>query len=345
MDRCVLIPSYRPDQTLLQTIASMQAVGFTKIVVVDDGSGPVYASIFSKAAANGATVLHHTVNMGKGRAMKTGFCHILEAFPQCTAVTVDGDGQHKAEDAWKAADLAAKHPEALVLGCRDFSRQKAIPLPNLIGNLSTKAAFFLLTGIRFTDTQCGLRAYPPALMRTACGISRDRFEFESNTLLAVRAKKLQVVEFPINVHYEPKEDYVTTYQKGTDSARILRCLMDFALLPILFGLLSSLLVLTLTNTVPGSETMLGILAGVGVTVGKLLLALCSVKKLALTFHALESGIVYGALFMLLCALGCSAVGAFWILFVPFALLSYPLYRMLNYGRCPRRIRVRSRHCA
>ncbi len=345
MDRCVLIPSYRPDQTLLKTIAAMQAIGFSKIVVVDDGSGPVYAPIFDKASAHGATVLHHTVNMGKGRAMKTGFCHILAAYQQCVAVTVDGDGQHKAEDAWKAADLAEKYPEALILGCRDFSRQKAIPLPNLIGNLSTKAAFFLLTGIRFTDTQCGLRAYPPALMRTACGIAGDRFEFESNTLLAVRTKKLQVVEFPITVHYEPKEDYVTTYRKGTDSARILRCLMDFALLPLLFGLFSSLLVLTLTNAVSGTATLSGILAGIGVTVGKLLLALCSAKKLGVAFHALESGIVYGSLFMLLCSIGCSAIGAFWILFVPFALLSYPLYRMLNYGRCPRRIRIRSQHCA
>ena len=123
--------------------------------------------------------------------------------------------------------------------------------------------------------------------------------------------------------------------------RILRCLMDFALFPLLFGLLSSLLVLTLTNAFSGSETLIGILAGTGVSVGKLLLALCSGQKLRLIFHALESGIFYGALFMLLCALGCSAVGAFWILFVPFALLSYPLYRMLNYGRCPRRIRVRS----
>ena len=39
MDACALIPSYRPDSRLIETIQTLQAEGFQHIVIVDDGSG------------------------------------------------------------------------------------------------------------------------------------------------------------------------------------------------------------------------------------------------------------------------------------------------------------------
>ena len=340
MESCALIPSYRPDGRLIQTIAALKEAGFERIVVVDDGSGAEFAPLFSQAERDySAVVLRHTVNMGKGRALKTGFCWILARYPSCCAVSVDGDGQHSAESAVAAAELAEANPDALILGCRRFARQKSMPIPNLIGNVATRAAFFLLTGIRFADTQCGLRAYTPGVMRLLCNVAGDRFEFESNTLLAVRKLHLPVIEFGLEVLYAPAGEYVSTYRRATDSARIARCLLDFALLPLLFGLISSVLLLCFTAA-GAAAALNGTAAFLCVLAGKLLLALVSPRKLLGSVYACSAAALYGLCFFLLCAASLPPAGAFALLLLPYSLVSFALYRLFNFGFSPRLLRFR-----
>lgn len=69
----VLIPAYKPDDKLLSLIE--QLIPFVGILVVDDGSGPEFFSLFQKARQLGATVLHHGQNRGKGAALKTGMAN------------------------------------------------------------------------------------------------------------------------------------------------------------------------------------------------------------------------------------------------------------------------------
>lgn len=67
--------------------------------MVDDGSGEAYADLFRQAERY-ATVRSHTVNRGKGRALKTGLSYILETFGTAIQiVTLDADGQHTVDDA------------------------------------------------------------------------------------------------------------------------------------------------------------------------------------------------------------------------------------------------------
>lgn len=340
MESCVLIPSYRPDGRLIETVAALKGAGFERIIIVDDGSGAEYAHFFTQAERSfSAVVLRHSVNMGKGRALKTGFCYILDRYPSLCAVAVDGDGQHSAAAAAVAAELAEANPDALILACRRFLRHKAMPFPNLIGNLSTKAAFFLLTGIRFADTQCGLRAYPPAVMRLLCNVAGDRFEFESNTLLAVRQLGLSVVEFDTDVTYAPSDEYVSTYRRAADSARIFRCLVNFTLSPLLLGLLSSILLLCLTS-MSAAPAMNGVTAFFCVLAGKLLLALCSKRKLFGAVYAFSAAALYGTLFLLLCAAPLAPSAAFAVLFLPFSLVSLALYRLFNFGARPKLLHLR-----
>ena len=44
----VIIPAYRPEQTLIGTLEGLLQSGFTDILVVDDGSGPEFSSIFQQ---------------------------------------------------------------------------------------------------------------------------------------------------------------------------------------------------------------------------------------------------------------------------------------------------------
>ena len=77
----VVIPSYEPDEKLPALLKELKAVGFRNIVLVDDGSGGEYGHFFQEAEnLYGCHVLHHAVNQGKGRALKTAFNYCLGTF-------------------------------------------------------------------------------------------------------------------------------------------------------------------------------------------------------------------------------------------------------------------------
>ena len=77
----IIIPSYEPDEKLLQLLSDLKEKGFSKIVIVDDGSGKEYQHFFEKAQEKfGCFVMHHAVNLGKGRALKTAFDFVLGKF-------------------------------------------------------------------------------------------------------------------------------------------------------------------------------------------------------------------------------------------------------------------------
>ena len=121
---CVLIPAYQPPEKFLEYAAVLRAAGIRDILVVDDGSGEQYSSVFDRLRRlEGCEVIGYPVNRGKGGAMKYGFAHIRSTRPQCqVVVTVDCDGQHTAQDVLRVAQDAAEHPGQLVLGVRDFTK-------------------------------------------------------------------------------------------------------------------------------------------------------------------------------------------------------------------------------
>ena len=92
-----VVPSYEPDEKLIQVVDGLLAEGFDDIVVVNDGSHEGHLQPFAEAAERpGVTVLRHEVNKGKGRAMKTAFAWCVENRPDIDGVViVDGDNQHR----------------------------------------------------------------------------------------------------------------------------------------------------------------------------------------------------------------------------------------------------------
>ena len=65
----VIIPAYKPDQTLVAITDKLWEYG-CQMIVVDDGSGEEYQQIFDRIN-DICIVLRHTQNRGKGAAIKT----------------------------------------------------------------------------------------------------------------------------------------------------------------------------------------------------------------------------------------------------------------------------------
>jgi glycosyltransferase involved in cell wall biosynthesis len=182
---------------------------FYSIVVVDDGSGAEYADIFSslKKNNNNINLLSHAINMGKGAALKTGFNFILTHYPNVKSIiTADADGQHLAEDILKIAEQATHKPNTLILGARQFSDSE-IPLRSRVGNQLTRKVMRFFTGLKLTDTQTGLRAWPTKLCLHSLNIASVGYDFEMDALLMSKQlfdedESFSIIEVPIQTIYD-----------------------------------------------------------------------------------------------------------------------------------------------
>ena len=203
----VIIPSYQPDEKLSVLVQRLADADVSPVVVVDDGSvGDEYQQIFSKIEErrdSGLIVLHHAVNMGKGRALKTAFNFCLNEYPDMIGcVTIDSDGQHTVGDMEACMAKLREDPNALILGVRDFSKDNDnIPARSSFGNRCTSNVMRLLTGISASDTQTGLRAIPASFMKVLLTEKGERFEFETNMLLDTKENGISIIEVPIHTIY------------------------------------------------------------------------------------------------------------------------------------------------
>ena len=218
----IVLPSLDPDQKFLGVVKGLVEHGFEHIVIVDDGSDQAHQIWFDQAAAYPqCQVLHHDVNRGKGRALKTAFAHVLRNLPQVQGViTIDGDGQHLVQDIIACGERMLAENDKVVLGCRDFD-QPGVPPRSVAGNKTTSRMFRLIYGIRLSDTQTGLRAIPRRFLELFCAIEGDRFEYETNMLLQMQRHRIPFLEQSIETVYDP-EDYSSHYNAVKDSWRILK---------------------------------------------------------------------------------------------------------------------------
>ena len=248
----VLVPAFEPDDRLVDLVRDLRSARpGLHVLVVDDGSAPAHASVFAAAAASGAVVVHHGVNRGKGRALKSGFRCAAELWPGEDVVCADSDGQHTPDDVLAVASAVARSRSAMVLGARQFTG--SVPSRSRLGNAVTRRLFMLTTGVELTDTQTGLRAYPAEMLDWLCGIEGERFEYELELLLRAHAAGHAVVEVPIRTvyldgnassHFRPVRDSLRVYAPMARFAAssALATVVDYALLFLLHALTGSLLV-------------------------------------------------------------------------------------------------------
>ncbi len=202
MSCTIVIPAYEPGQELVPYVDALLTQELGPVLIIDDGSGGAFAPIFTALEGKpGCTVLHHTENRGKGAALKTAFAHYLAHTPEGCAgiITVDCDGQHAVPDVLRLQQALEEHPDALVLGVRDFGPDT--PARSRRGNRAASMALSALYGIKLGDTQTGLRGVPNSLLPALAGLRGDRFEYELNMLITARQKCVPFLQVPIQTIY------------------------------------------------------------------------------------------------------------------------------------------------
>jgi len=248
----ILIPAYNPDDNLCKVVGGLVRLGFMDIIVVDDGSKVECKPVFEELQkVSQCRVVYHDVNLGKGRAIKTGLNEFYANSPESVGVvTADADGQHRAEDILKVAEALKKDSSHLVMGSRGLN--KDVPFRSLFGNLLTRFVFAAVVGRRIGDTQSGLRGVPRWMVPELLHVAGERYEYEINMLIFTRSKRIDIHEVPIETiyiednrssHFHPLFDSMKVYSQLLRfvfvSFRV--ALFDFLLFLLCFALTSHIL--------------------------------------------------------------------------------------------------------
>ena len=270
MQRIAIIPAYEPPETFIQYAADLTGA-IDRLIVVNDGSNTRFDPIFSQIAQiDRVTVLSYPENHGKGYALKSAFSYCAEHFAnEDILVTADCDGQHSILDVLAVCEAAAAHPDACVLGCRDFS-QENVPVRSRSGNTNMLRLLRLMYGIRISDSQTGLRAFTVGTAQQFLQVSGDRFEYETGMLIYAKRHHIPFREVSIRTIYpESGENHISHFRTFRDSIRVIGTLLRYLSGNILSGLLAtiadiglfSLLTYVLFPQISPGYTMLATIAG------------------------------------------------------------------------------------
>ncbi len=236
--RCVVVvPTYNHAPALSGVLDGLGRLG-VPIIVVDDGSSDETSAVidhwFELHPEASLTQVRHARNRGKADALRSGFAAAETMAGVTHAVTIDSDGQLDPTDIPALVERAAESPQALILGVRP-SRMVNCPRRCEIGRRFASLAAFAQTGRRFSDTQCGLRAYPLSLTRE--GRARaGRYSFEAEIITRAVWMGLDVIEVPVRCTYsvEGTPKRISHFRPIGDSLRQLMVharLVFLALLP------------------------------------------------------------------------------------------------------------------
>ncbi len=232
----ICIPARNVENTIASVLVKAKRNG-DKIIICDDGSFDLTPKI---AEALGAEVLHNTSLSGYGAALGMLFKRAAELNPS-VMVTLDGDGQHDADQIPRLVKPVLDGEADIVIGSRfleesdmsisKYRRRGIKTITQLTGAAS---------GLDLTDAQSGFRAYSINAIQK---ITPVELGMGASVEIIMRAaeQKLRVKEIPISVRYNvPKPSTHNPTYHGLD---VMASVLKFVSLrhPLIFFGISGLL--------------------------------------------------------------------------------------------------------
>lgn len=198
----VVIPAYNAAKTIGRVIGQLVDRGFKRenIIVINDGSTDRTAEVVRGSAV---ALIDREKNRGKGAALKAGIS-LARRMGLDRAFVIDADGQHDVSDMARFLEQNGDY-EILIGERQDVLRR--MPLARRLTNRTVNLVVSLLSGVRTTDVQCGLR-YLDLRIFDEMGLKTNRYEMESEMVIDAGRRKYRVGFVPVQTIYGQEHSHI-----------------------------------------------------------------------------------------------------------------------------------------
>lgn len=197
----VILPAYNEEETISKAIEKVQNILTDghydfEIIVVDDGSlDGTRKEALEAATDHRIKVVGYSTNMGKGYAIKYGLEFAFGEYVlfMDSDMEIDPSNIHEYLSSLREADIviaSKRHPRS------------SVKQPTVRRLLSYCFHIFvkLVTGLRFSDTQTGLKAFRIEAAEKIMPLSSVKgYAFDVEVLTVASLLKFKIIELPINI--------------------------------------------------------------------------------------------------------------------------------------------------
>ncbi len=224
--RClsVIIPCYNEQGTIASLIAMVQASPWVQeIIVVDDGSQDKSREILEAIIDPQVRVIMHTVNQGKGAALRTGFSHATSDF----VIVQDADLEYDPSEYPLVLEPLLDNRADVVFGSRFLSGRphRVLYFWHSLGNRFLTLMSNMFTDLNLTDMETCYKCFRREVIQ-AIDIEEDRFGFEPE--ITAKLAKLHLRIYEVGISYSGR-----TYDEGKkigwrDGVRAIYCIVRYS---------------------------------------------------------------------------------------------------------------------
>jgi len=194
----VIIPAYNEEKSIGRVIKEIKenAPG-SDVVVIDDGSIDTTSRI---ARQNGTVVLSHSINLGYGAALQTGYKYTLGKNYDCV-VQLDADGQHSPRYINDLLNVLKNESIDIVIGSRFLGdREYKIPWIRRLGMRFLAFVTSFVIGQKITDSSSGFRALKRKAADFFAYIDYPSDYDDADVIILAHSAGFRIKEVPVTMY-------------------------------------------------------------------------------------------------------------------------------------------------
>ena len=218
----IIIPVYNEKETLKNIINKIENSTFCglekELIFINDCSTDGSDEIL-KEYENEYKIYHHSINQGKGAAIRTALKHVSGDI----VVIQDADLEYDPDDYEKLLPLILENKADVVYGSRFLQNQGngSFMLTHYLGNIVLTLMTNILFNVTLTDMETCYKAFKSEFIKDI-NILSNRFDFEPEITAKIIKKGARIKEVPISyygrLHTEGKK---ITWKDGIHAIKAL----------------------------------------------------------------------------------------------------------------------------